>query len=50
MLEMAKQKSAELEEKIRRRRLAGLVSTVGNVMESADEALIERLVSTMEDL
>ncbi|KAL4968061.1 muts domain V-domain-containing protein [Aspergillus stella-maris] len=29
LLEMAKQKSAELEEKIRRRRLAGLVATVG---------------------
>ncbi|KAL2787759.1 muts domain V-domain-containing protein [Aspergillus keveii] len=50
MLEMAKQKSAELEDKIRRRRLAGLVSTVGNVMENGDEALIERLVSTLEDL
>jgi DNA mismatch repair protein MSH3 len=50
MLEMAKQKSAELEDKIRRRRFAGLVSTVGDVMENGDEALIERLVSTMEDL
>ncbi|KAL4796681.1 DNA mismatch repair protein Msh3 [Aspergillus venezuelensis] len=38
LLEMAKQKSAELEEKIRRRRLAGLVATIGGVMESGDES------------
>ncbi|KAL2823747.1 muts domain V-domain-containing protein [Aspergillus cavernicola] len=50
LLEMAKQKSAELEKKIRRRRLAGLVATVRGVMESADEGMIERLVSSMEEL
>ncbi|KAL4934048.1 mismatch repair protein MSH3 [Aspergillus undulatus] len=50
LLEMAKEKSAELEEKIRHRRLAGLVATVGEVMESADEGMIERLVSSMQEL
>ncbi|KAL4774238.1 DNA mismatch repair protein msh3 [Aspergillus nidulans var. acristatus] len=52
LLEMAKQKSAELEEKIRRRRLAGLVAAVGAVVQSnpADESVIERLVSSMEEL
>ncbi|KAL2809622.1 DNA mismatch repair protein msh3 [Aspergillus granulosus] len=50
MLQMAKQKSAELEEKIRRRRLAGLVATVEEVMETGDESMIDRLVSSMEDL
>ncbi|KAL4868622.1 hypothetical protein BDV12DRAFT_185824 [Aspergillus spectabilis] len=50
LLEMAKQKSAELEEKIRRRRLAGLFAAVGGVMESADKGMIERLVKGMEEL
>ncbi|CBF75474.1 hypothetical protein AN3749.2 [Aspergillus nidulans FGSC A4] len=52
LLEMAKQKSAELEEKIRRRRLAGFVAAVGAVVQSnqADESVIERLVSSMEEL
>jgi DNA mismatch repair protein MSH3 len=50
LLEMAKQKSAELEEKIRRRRLAGLVAAVGGVMEAADGGMIERLVKGMEEL
>ncbi len=50
LLEMAKQKSAELEEKIRRRRLAGLVAAVGDMMGSADEGTIEKLVSSMQEL
>ncbi|RDW94014.1 mismatch repair protein MSH3 [Aspergillus mulundensis] len=52
LLEMAKQKSAELEEKIRRRRLAGLVTAVGDVVKSGsvDEGVIERLVRSMEEL
>ncbi|KAL2857854.1 muts domain V-domain-containing protein [Aspergillus pseudoustus] len=50
MLEMAKEKSAQLEEKIRRRQLAGLVTTVGEVLGTGDESMIERLISGMEDL
>ncbi|KAL4779336.1 DNA mismatch repair protein msh3 [Aspergillus varians] len=50
LLDMAKQKSAELEEKIRRRRLAGLVAAVGAMMESADEGMIEKLVRGVEEL
>lgn len=50
LLEMAKQKSAELEEKIRRRRLAGLVAAAGEVMGSGDEGVIARLFSSMEEL
>ncbi|KAL3478197.1 muts domain V-domain-containing protein [Aspergillus californicus] len=50
LLDMAKQKSAELEEKIRRRRLAGLVAAVGDVMESGEEGMISRLISSVEEL
>ncbi|KAL2860673.1 mismatch repair protein MSH3 [Aspergillus lucknowensis] len=50
LLDIAKQKSAELEEKIRRRRLAGLITAVGETMELADEGAIERLVNSIEDL
>ena len=57
LLELAKQKSAELEEKIRRKRLAGLISAVGEVAGTAekegsvgDEGLIERLISSAEQL
>ncbi|KAL4949555.1 muts domain V-domain-containing protein [Aspergillus filifer] len=50
LLEMAKQKSAELEQKIRRRRLAGLVATAGKVMKSGDESMVERLISSMQEL
>ncbi|KAL4990382.1 DNA mismatch repair protein msh3 [Aspergillus falconensis] len=51
LLEMAKQKSAELEEKIRRRRLAGLAAAVGEVVQSelADGSAIERLLSSMDE-
>lgn len=54
LLELAKTKSAELEEKIRRRRLGGLVQAVGEVMSEnasqGDEGLIERLISSAEQL
>ncbi|KAH8432636.1 mismatch repair protein MSH3 [Aspergillus melleus] len=51
LLDVAKQKSAELEAKIQRRRLAGLVSVVGNLMDDSsdtNEALVERLISSAE--
>ncbi|KNG82228.1 DNA mismatch repair protein MSH3 [Aspergillus nomiae NRRL 13137] len=53
LIELAKQKSAELEQKIRRRRLAGLVRTVGDVLSDpakANETLIEQLISSAEQL
>lgn len=53
LIELAKQKSAELEQKIHRRRLAGLVRTVGDILADsakADESLIERLISSAEQL
>ncbi|KAF7593394.1 Mismatch repair protein msh3 [Aspergillus hancockii] len=53
LLELAKQKSAELEQKISRRRLAGLVGAVGNILSDptkGDESLIERLISSAEQL
>ncbi|KAL4893317.1 DNA mismatch repair protein msh3 [Aspergillus ambiguus] len=52
LLDVAKQKSAELEQKIRRRRLAGLVTTVGDMMSdsAASEDLITRLISSAEQL
>ena len=57
LLELAKQKSSELEEKIRRKRLAGLISAVGEVTGTTekegsvgDEGLIERLISSAEQL
>jgi DNA mismatch repair protein MSH3 len=53
LIEVAKQKSAELEQKIRRRRLAGLMSTVENIMSDSaknDEGLITRLISSAEQL
>lgn len=58
LLDMAKLKSAELEEKVRRRRLAGLVSAVGEVVETnateakedAGEGLVERLITSAEQL
>lgn len=53
LLDVAKQKSAELEAKIQRQRLAGLVTTVGHLTgdsPGADEALIERLISSAEQL
>ncbi|KAE8359255.1 DNA mismatch repair protein msh3 [Aspergillus caelatus] len=53
LIELAKQKSAELERKIHRRRLAGLVRTVGDILADsakADESLIERLISSAEQL
>ncbi|KAL5336063.1 muts domain V-domain-containing protein [Aspergillus crustosus] len=50
LLDIARQKSTELEEKIRRRRLAGLVTAVGAMVESADQGMLERLISGMEEL
>lgn len=54
VLDVARQKSAELEEKIRRRRLEGLIRSVGKTIEDGfspgDEGLIERLVSSAEQL
>ncbi|PYH72008.1 mismatch repair protein MSH3 [Aspergillus vadensis CBS 113365] len=51
LLDQARQKSKELEEKIRRRKLAGLVTAVGEVMEgSKDGNMIERLISSAEQL
>ncbi|RAL15610.1 mismatch repair protein MSH3 [Aspergillus homomorphus CBS 101889] len=54
LLEQARQKSKELEEKIRRRKLAGLVSAVGRTVggsnDGDDEGLMERLISSAEQL
>lgn len=52
LLELAKSKSAQLEEKIRRKRLAGLVSTVGGLTagQEVDDGVIERLMSRAEEL
>lgn len=53
LLDLAKQKSGELEEKIRRRRLAGLVSVVGDVVgdpAKGNEGLMERLITSAEQL
>lgn len=53
LLDVAKQKSGELEEKIHRRRLAGLVSAVGDIMGDparANEVLFERLITSAEQL
>ncbi|KAE8152579.1 DNA mismatch repair protein msh3 [Aspergillus avenaceus] len=53
LLELAKQKSAELEQQIRRRRLAGLANAVGDILTGStkgDEALMERLISSAEQL
>ncbi|PLB54223.1 DNA mismatch repair protein msh3 [Aspergillus steynii IBT 23096] len=53
LLDVAKEKSAELEAKIRRRRLAGLVTAVGNVTDDSsagDDALLARLISSAEQL
>ncbi|RAH62353.1 DNA mismatch repair protein Msh3 [Aspergillus piperis CBS 112811] len=51
LLDQARQKSKELEEKIRRRKLAGLVTAVGEVMEGTkDGNMIERLISSAEQL
>ncbi|THC99331.1 hypothetical protein EYZ11_001237 [Aspergillus tanneri] len=55
LLEVAKEKSAELEDKIQRRRVTGIVTAIGNIMGNSpkggeDEALIERLISSAEQL
>ncbi|KAE8379280.1 DNA mismatch repair protein msh3 [Aspergillus bertholletiae] len=53
LIELAKRKSGELEQKIRRRRLAGLVRTVGDILADpvrADQNLVERLISSAEQL
>lgn len=53
LLDLAKQKSGELEAKIRRRRLAGLVSAVGEVVGDParrNEGLIERMITSAEQL
>jgi DNA mismatch repair protein MSH3 len=53
LLEVAKQKSAELEQKISCRRLAGIVGAVGHILSdptNEDEGLIDRLISSAEQL
>lgn len=55
LLELAKEKSAELEASIRRRRLVGLVEAVGGVVggdgeDDQEEGLMERLVRSAEQL
>ncbi|GFF73724.1 DNA mismatch repair protein msh3 [Aspergillus udagawae] len=53
LLDVARQKSAELEERIRRRRLAGLLTAVGGLMEDpakGDQDFFERLISNAEEL
>lgn len=58
VLSLARQKSAQLEEKIRRKRLAALVGSVGHVLEGhaetsagePDGALLDRLVAGAEQL
>lgn len=51
LLDLAKRKSAELEENIRRKRLRGLVSAVGEALaEDGKDGLIERLVGSAEQL
>ncbi|RAH51079.1 mismatch repair protein MSH3 [Aspergillus brunneoviolaceus CBS 621.78] len=54
LLQQARQKSKELEERIRRRKLAGLVSAVGKAVGDStsgdDEGLMDRLISSAEQL
>lgn len=53
LLDVARQKSAELEELIRRKRLAGLVGAVGHVLEGSGQPgdeLFDRLVASAEQL
>lgn len=54
VLDMARQKSAELEGKIRRRRLGGLVNSVQSMVGEGDslggEGLLERLITSAEQL
>ena len=52
ILDVAKQKSAELEQTIQRRRLGRLISSVGKMIEgtSGDEGLIDRLTTGAEQL
>lgn len=56
VLDVARQKSAELEEKIRRRRLAGLIRAVGEIVAAEDrataddEGVMERLIAGAEQL
>jgi DNA mismatch repair protein MSH3 len=53
LIEVARQKSSELEERIRRRRLGGLLTAVGGLMEDpakGDEDFFERLISNAEQL
>lgn len=58
VIDLARQKSAELEESIRRKRLAGLVGAVGRVLddksgldgESTADSLLNRLMASAEQL
>ena len=51
LLDLAKEKSSELEGKIQRRRLAGLVAAVGHMMSNSPrEGLMERLITSAEQL
>jgi DNA mismatch repair protein MSH3 len=57
VIDVARQKSAQLEESIRRKRLAGLVGAIGRVLDDKDgngdsvgDGLLERLVASAEQL
>ncbi|KAJ5558303.1 hypothetical protein N7535_008516 [Penicillium sp. DV-2018c] len=54
VIDVAREKSKELEEDIRRKRLVGLVGAVGRVLEgsgeSADDGLLDRLLVSAEQL
>ncbi|OJJ42927.1 hypothetical protein ASPZODRAFT_75362 [Penicilliopsis zonata CBS 506.65] len=53
VIDVAKQKSAELEEKIRRRRIAGIVAAVGTMLDEpgiGDDSLFDRLITNAEQL
>ncbi|KAF9886057.1 Mismatch repair protein msh3 [Aspergillus nanangensis] len=53
LIDVAKQKSAELEQRIRARKVAGLMSAAGTIMSSSkkgDQDIIDRLISNAEEL
>lgn len=53
VIEVAREKSSELEEEIKRKRLAGLVGAVGRVVEEAggvDDEMIDRLLASVAQL
>ncbi|KAJ5634094.1 hypothetical protein N7528_001936 [Penicillium herquei] len=53
VIELAKQKSSELEESIKRKRLAGLVGAVGKIVDEkmdAEDEMLERLLASVAQL